>query len=562
MFSYPKNKWVFMSSTNWIGKNRRAIILLRVSSLGQEGNTSRITQKRECEEYCIRVGLELVEVIPIVESAKDSDHRKEYKKVVKKSEKSNIQHFVVHRYDRETRNLTDAEANEKLVRQGKIVLHYVVDGKVLHKSSPDSEFFNRDIHAAIDKNYSRDLSTKVRRGTKEKADSGWWPGCRPPGGYINQKLKSDRGFERRRGSIIVVDPDRATVRRVQREFELRAQKPTPSLREIRRKIIEEGLVPLDKAPRYRESMIEKHLKNIFYDGRYHWQGVEYLGKHERIIPSDLFWTVQATFGIKNPYGKNPDALFGNGWMKCGDPACGCFILYDPVPKLIKATGEKKIFKYYRCTNGRRIHPNMKGMRLSEEKIMEQFGGAVSQISIREDFRDELVVALNETQVKTRRAIQRDIESYEAALTSLETREDEIYKDLKAGVLDEEGYHRHVRRVREERARLTGLMKQAQLTINDVAGETVKSILQLATNAESLWKRRTPEEKRMFLNKLLSNPVLDGVTVRYEIVKPLQTLSEMKTDQKWRRVRGLKLLSHFKAISLRFLQVLTTRRFGL
>ena len=40
-----------MDQTDWIGKNKKAIAPIRVSSPGQEGNTSWLTQKRDCEDY-------------------------------------------------------------------------------------------------------------------------------------------------------------------------------------------------------------------------------------------------------------------------------------------------------------------------------------------------------------------------------------------------------------------------------------------------------------------------------------------------------------------------------
>ncbi|MBV2168583.1 MAG: recombinase family protein, partial [Bdellovibrio sp.] len=345
--------------TNWIGRNRKAIAPLRVSSSGQEGNTSWLTQKRECEEYCKRHGLELIEAVAIVETARKSELRKKYKTAISKALKNGVQHILFHKYDREARNLTDNEQNEDLVRQGKVVLHYIADNKILHAGSPDSEFFNRDIQAAINKNYSRDLSTKVRKSHRAKAESGWWPGCRPPDGYIQQKPKNEKGFERRRGSVIVPDTNIQAVRRVQREFEIRAEVPTPSLKEIRNRIIAEGLIPQDQVHKYHPSLVEKHLKNIFYDGRFEWLGVEYEGKHERIITSELFWKVQETFGKKNNFRKNPNALFGHGYMKCADASCGCSIIFDPKVKTIKETGEVKTYKYYRCSNGKRVHQSLK-----------------------------------------------------------------------------------------------------------------------------------------------------------------------------------------------------------
>lgn len=46
----------------------------------------------------------------------------------------------------------------------------------------------------------------------------------------------------------------------------------------------------------------------------------------------------------------------------------------------------------------------------------------------------------------------------------------------------------------------------------------------AIQSKSLWKMRSPEERRVFLEIILSNQVLDGATARYEMKKPFRTLS--------------------------------------
>lgn len=518
----------------WLGKNKKAIAPLRVSSSGQEGNTSWLTQKHECEEYCRRHGLELIETVPIVETARTSELRVKYKSAISKALKEGIQHVLFHKYDREARNLTDNENNEILVRAGKIVIHYVADGKVLYKNSPDTDFLMRDYHAVQNKHYSRDLSTKVRKATRAKAETGWWPGCRPPDGYINQKLKTDKGFEQRRGTIIVLDSNEQTVRRVRREFEIRAQTPTPSWREVRNQIIREGLIPSDLIKKYYAGSIERRLKNIFYDSRFEWNGIEYKGKHERIISSDLFWKVQETLGIKNPYRTNSSGLFGHGWIKCADPACDCVITFDPKTKKIKTTGEIKTYRYYRCSNGKHVHQKLQNV--SEESLMNQLGGAVKEISIRDDFRNELLRAVNETLAAARLAVKDDLEKYTAALAMVDEKENKAYDLFATGSIDLDIYNIQRKRLQDERRQFSNLMKQAQLKINESAVETVGSIIELANNAESLWIHMSIEERRELLDRLLSNRWLDGLTVRYEIVKPLRTLSEMKQDQNWRRVR--------------------------
>lgn len=57
--------------------------------------------------------------------------------------------------------------------------------------------------------------------------------------------------------------------------------------------------------------------------------------------------------------------------------------------------------------------------------------------------------------------KREAEAYDQALKDLERREDQLYDDLQSCILDQEGYKRHLSRVREERKRLTGQLHQHQ-----------------------------------------------------------------------------------------------------
>jgi DNA invertase Pin-like site-specific DNA recombinase len=349
--------------------NKRAVALLRVSSKGQEDNNSLLGQRSDITAYAKTQCLELVEIVEIVESARSSDLPIGYAHFKSRAKKMKANHIIFHRYDRESRNLTDNEVNEDAVRSGELCIHYALDRKVLHKNSPDSDFLNRDIHAAINKGYSRELSSKVRRGTKIKASQGYYPGTHTPMGYVHFKRRNDQGLEKQKGTTIIKDPDERRVRLAVREFEIRAEPGTPSLKQIRNRILVEGLVLASDAPKYRACTIHKRLTNLFYDGRFMWDGIEYIGKHERIITTELFWKVQETFGKRNPYGKiTTGGAFKNGWLKCSNPECGCSVIFDPLTKKIKTTGEVKTYAYYHCTNGKKAHPSLNGMRISEDKL--------------------------------------------------------------------------------------------------------------------------------------------------------------------------------------------------
>lgn len=512
-------------------RNNKAIAILRVSSLRQKDNTSHETQEKEVISYCGDLCLKLIRVFPIIESAKDSDNRKEYNFALDWGMRNDARHILFYIYDRESRNLTDNERNEKLIRTDKIVIHYVKEKKVIHSDSPDSEFFLRDINAVTNKHFIRNLRSKVIDAQRTKAESGWLPGNHVPLGYCHVKIKDSDGKELKRGTTIGVTLNQKEVSQVIREYELRGYHKL-SLSQIRKTIISEGYVSTEEIRGYHTSAIERRLKSRFYRGYFTYRGVEYQGKHELFISKELRDAVDETIG-EFGYSKPSRGIFGNGWIKCAVPRCGCNIVYDPKRKKIKETGEIKLFPYYHCTNGRGVHKTLVGMNITEDELFKQFGSALDRISISKYLAQKIADALNSEHRVASSALKKEIESYRLGLDQLERKEDSLYDDLKIGILDEVGYQRQLNRVREERRRLTDLLESSSKAINGQYLETAKSTLELASNLKLLWLSRSREERRDLLNLVLSNPKLDGLTVYYDLKKPFKTISKMREDQSWR-----------------------------
>jgi hypothetical protein len=97
------------------------------------------------------------------------------------------------------------------------------------------------------------------------------------------------------------------------------------------------------------------------------------------------------------------------------------------------------------------------------------------------------------------------------------------------------FQRQIKRIRSERARFTDLLEQANASLDGSYLETAQSILELATDAKSLWESRNDDERLDFLKQILSNQKLDGVNVRYELRKPYSTLALLKEKEEWRSV---------------------------
>ena len=510
------------------GSGNKAYAILRVSSVQQESGISQDVQEKVIREYCRGKGLVLEDewIFRIAESAKRSIDRKKYAGIRDKALAAGVKHQVWYMFDRETRNLTDNEIHEDLARSKQLILHYVTDNKVIDDTSSDSDFFMRDIHAVQNKQFVRNLSTKMKGAQLEKAMRGWYPGPTPPLGYVPQKPRDVHGKDICGQSIIVIDPDTRAVEQVKREFELRSKRL--SLRDIRKQIVAEGFVEPRSIPSYSASTLERRLKNRFYIGFLSWVGVEYEGKHETFLDPKIFDAVQQTFDVTKCLRKS-EGVFGGGWLKCGQPLCECHIVYDPKNKTLR-NGKVVEFRYYHCTNGKGRHQRQ--TNLAEKEIWAQLEPAVDAISITNSFAEQIADAMNALKAKSRAGVRARMEGYREAMKALEGKEDEAYTDHKGGLLSEQQYHRHLRKIRDDRRQYESLLEKGTVELSDAGFETAKSILELATDAKSLWKERSPLERKMFLEKLLSNPVLDGRTVRYDLKKPLLVLAEMKGNEGW------------------------------
>lgn len=497
-----------------------AIIINRVSDRKQKEGYSLNAQQRHGMEYASQKGFQVLKVYTFQETASKQTQRKRFSEIldfVEDYPNHKALALIVEKSDRLGRNHRDKEYIQELYRSGKIEVHLYKEGRIFDKNSNATDIFIDDIMTSVGKYAALNIARESIKGMTEKCEQGWYP-SKAPFGYLNVKDPQTK--------FKVSAPDPESRHLVLKIFELRAQ--MKSYETIRLEILESGLVPAKFLGRFaRQSAMEKILKMSFYSGRFYWRGNWYQGKHELIIPPVLYQKVQNTF---NKAGSSKHQKMGllTNWIDC---QCGCKVTYDPKLKSLKSTGEKKFYPYYRCANGKKAHAKL--VYMSETKIIDKFGDAVDQITVTGDLAKDIAEALNRTHQKVKAARRREIEGYKVALKNLEGKEDECYQDLKLGILDDAGYQRQLARVRKERERFTDLMAQAQEEIDDAYLVTAKKILELAKNAKSLWLSRTLEERRDFLEKLLSNRVLDAPSVRYELKKPFRVLSEMVQKSQWR-----------------------------
>ena len=115
-------------------------------------------------------------------------------------------------------------------------------------------------------------------------------------------------------------------------------------------------------------------------------------------------------------------------------------------------------------------------------------------------------------------------------------EDRVLDLLMEGTIDKKTYGKQMERIRENRESLFEQLEKLQKGLTSAVVETAKTVLELARDAKSLWKVKIPKEREEFLNATLSNPVLDGATILYDLKKPFTVLLKMAANgekRKWR-----------------------------
>lgn len=151
-----------------------------------------------------------------------------------------------------------------------------------------------------------------------------------------------------------------------------------------------------------------------YRGYFDWLGKEYKCKHDLFIEPNLIRRVDQLNRVNGRTMTQRYNSFGVGWLKC---KCGCSVVFDPKEKILKQSKEQVTYKYYRCTNGKRVH--IRNPVIKEDALLNQLGAAVDQISISEELAQRIADALNETQRRGKAAIKLKIENCENGIKRID-----------------------------------------------------------------------------------------------------------------------------------------------
>jgi site-specific DNA recombinase len=222
--------------------------------------------------------------------------------------------LIVETTDRLTRNFKEVMNIDKWLEENEEhQVHLVREGTILHKNARSHEWFVWRMKVATAEFYVRQLSENVKKGQEEKIREGWLP-TKPPLGY---KTVGEKGHK-----IHVLDEKVAPL--VRKMFELYSS-GNYSLKKMVEMMYKEGL-RTRSGNKLVKSRLASLLSNPFYYGAVEWNGKIYPGKHEPLIPKELFDRVQIILKRKGvPKYRKHFPLF-KGLIRCDE--CGGLITWE------------------------------------------------------------------------------------------------------------------------------------------------------------------------------------------------------------------------------------------
>jgi site-specific DNA recombinase len=351
------------------------------------------------------------------------------------------------------------------------------------------------------KNYIDNLSEEARKGMREKAEQGLWPTFAPLG-YRN--ILADSGKR-------IIEPDPELVPHIRGLFESYAQ-GTKSIKEAAAEARAAGLTFRKTGSRIPTSTVHKILRMRLYMGEFEWNGRVYAGTHEPIVARELWDRVQAVLDgrkAKRHRRAKHDFAF-SGLIECGH--CGSSIVGE-----IK----KQRYVYYHCTGYR----GKCGEPYAREEIIEQkFSDVLGRMTFDDEVLGWIREALNQGHADEKRDHERAVARLTAEHDRLQQRIHAMYVDKLDGRIDAEFFDRMSAEWRAEQDRCLREIERHSAADQSYLEEGVR-VLELAKNAQRLFDKQEPREKRRLLNFVVSNCSWKGGELTVALRQPFDLLAD-------------------------------------
>lgn len=480
----------------------KAIILARVSTQEQMREGQSIpAQLIKMREYCQRKNIGIRTEYKIDESS-TKDERAKFEQVIDeiRNGKEKVA-LIIETIDRLQRSFKESVILDELRKKDLVEIHFLRENLVISITSNSSDLLRWDMGVMFARSYVLQLSDNVKRSIEQKLRNGEWIG-KARYGYKNITLDNGK-------KDIVIDEFKSKV--VAKIYEWYSTQAF-SFNTIREKL------KTDYNIKFSKGYLDSILKDPFYYGMMRSKGKLYPHKYPRIISKELFDLVQS---IKAGHNKKRFKFAGLPYVYRG-------LLRCPHDGLAITPEKHKGHVYYHCTQYNGKH-NAGWLR--EEEITKQLSKVFQGIQVPEHVVEEIIDDLkgvHDGKIAFRDEERKKLEQeHELYTKRLET----LYIDRLDGRITESDYDKFYTSFRERVADIDARLSLLQ-NAEDNYYMTAKYMLELAKRAYELFIGSEPNEKRIIIKMVLQNLRLDGKLVKYDVLKPYDTILKCNDSQSW------------------------------
>jgi site-specific DNA recombinase len=494
------------------------IIYARKSTESEDRQVLSIeAQIKEVSDYAAKNNIFITKTYIEAKSAKRPG-RPVFNEMVKELRRKKGTGILCWKLDRLSRNMLDAALISELLESG-FISEIRTPSQIYRNTSNDK--FMTGLDWIMAKKYVDDLSENVKRGIKTRISNGWFSG-RVPMGYLNYR-NPDSGF-----SNIIIDEKRFPLLRKMWDLMLSGNYSVEKILQIAtfewgfrtRKTRHVDGKPLSRSGLYRI------FTDPFYAGQFVFKGELHQGKHPPMVTPEEFDRVQELLGRNGkPRQKKHEFAF-TGIIRCGN--CGAMITAEEKYKLIKSTGLRKRFAYYRCT--RRKDPLCRQPAISEADLKLQVDKVLGNTMIPEEYLDWIFKYLDHVKQNEKEKTAAVDDSAQKEIGNLQRRFDNLLS-LKISPDNADGQLLSDAEYLSQKNRLTKmklLLEAKNSKSKNLAEEELeitRGTFNFAAYARAWFAKGTLERQREILSSIGLNHMLIDKKLLIQLKKPLAVIEK-------------------------------------
>ena len=521
-------------------QNFKYFIYCRKSNGNEKDSSPSIdSQYKELSTYAERNKLKIVGIFKEVQSAFELG-RPKFAEMIERIKDGEANGILIWEISRLSRNMQDSSTIDNLLRSKRLLKIQTPSRDYVDS---DGEDFMLAMELVISRQYSKEISKRVKRGIRFKISGLEWP-CSAPLGYLNvSKNRTMTGYmtdEKRNIEKLLLEKCSKEKRELKRVEVNPLQGPLVS--EAFKKFssgnysivslideMEERGLKNKFGGRVSKNCMFHALRNPFYYGVMRFNNELHESNHEPLISKRVFDEVQEVLKIKSkPLRRRRKFEFSGGMIKCGN--CGCSITALKKMRALKGGGANR-HVYYTCT---RMRDKVRRIPCDQEPIKEvdlkkQLEVQVKRIRLNEVTKKVLIEAIKMSHEKEKEMHQQGLAQWQNMYSSAENKLNKLFDLFYSGNISQSEFSERKGVILQDKERAKEHLEMHGKAQESWLNYSEKLII-TTDHVYEIFKNGTIEEVKDLMLMIGKNYTLKNGIATFQFKEPYNYLVELSESR--------------------------------